>query len=367
MAKAGLLPMSNYPKRLVSRLKRELEQVGISPRFQRFEFHQPNQISSDLSILIVAAGSVKIPTQGWGAVETIIAETIPVYLANGVSVGLLNSQNFVEWKKASRNRYDVIVCHSDSHLEKVRKHWPATPLVAITHYGLAAQPNIWHPSYKKVFTSISKADKIVCLSPAILETFSGLLPSRQLAQFGNGSEFESKPCVDKSDVIVMVGKVEERKRQYELWQYALNNKINIHFIGPIEDSRVLEHLKRDRDLGRYFKGPKNRNELATELPQYKALALLSDGEADALVLYEAQCAGLEIITNEASLGNQESGLPWIHIAGNFEDLKEVISKITSNPFDPDKISAYADSNYRWNIRLIPMINLVRELTLNEKG
>jgi glycosyltransferase involved in cell wall biosynthesis len=359
--------MSNYPKRLVSRLKRELEQVGISPRFQPFEFHQPNQISSDFSILIVAAGSVKIPTQGWGAVETIIAETIPVYLANGVSVGLLNSQNFVEWKKASRNRYDVIVCHSDSHLKKVRKHWPATPLVAITHYGLAAQPNIWHPSYKKVFTSISKADKVVCLSPAILETFSGLIPSGQLVQFGNGSGFESKPIVDKSDVIVMVGKVEERKRQYELWQYAMNNKINIHFIGPIEDSRVLEHLKRDRDLGRYFRGPKNRDELATELPRYKALALLSDGEADALVLYEAQCAGLEIITNEASLGNQESGLPWIHIAGNFEDLKEIISKITSNPFDPAKIGAYANSNYRWNIRLIPLINLVRELTSSDKG
>lgn len=366
MGKAGNLPMFNYPKRLFSRFKRELEQAGIAPRFQPFEFHRSNQIGSDLSILIVAAGSVKIPTQGWGAVETIIAETIPEYLANGVSVGLLNSQNLVEWEKASRNRYDVIVCHSDSHLEKVHKNWPTTPLVAITHYGLAAQPNIWHPSYNKVFTSISKADKIVCLSPAIFETFSGLIPPEQLVQFGNGSEFVSKPCAEKSNVIVMVGKVEERKRQYELWQYAMNNKINIHFIGPIEDSRVLKHLKRDRDLVRYFKGPKNRNELATELPQYAALALLSDGEADALVLYEAQFAGLEIITNKASLGNQDSGLPWIHIAGNFEDLKKVISKISDNPFDSAEIRAYANSNYRWSIRLIPLINLVRELTSNEK-
>lgn len=359
--------MFKFSKRIISRVKRELEQVGLSPRFQPFKFYRPNQVAGDLSILIVAAGSVKIPTQGWGAVETIIAETIPEYLANGFSVGLLNTQNLVEWKKASRNRYDVIICHSDSHLEKVRKHWPTTPLIAITHYGLAAQPTIWHPSYKKVITSISKADKVVCLSPAILETFRGLIPSEQLVQFGNGSEFVSESRPDKSDTIVMVGKVEERKRQYELWQYAMNNKINIHFIGPIEDPRVLKHLKRDRDLERCFKGPKNRNELATELPQYKALALLSDGEADALVLYEAQCAGLEIITNKASLGNQESWLPWIHIAGNFKDLKEVISKITSNPFDPDKIKVYANSNYRWNIRLIPMINLVRELTVNKKG
>ena len=325
--------MFNFFKRIVFRLRRELEQVGISPRFQPFEFHHPEEIVSDLSILIVAAGSVKIPTQGWGAVETIIAETIPEYLARGVSVGLLNSQNWAEWRKASRNRYDVIICHSDSHLDKVRKHWPATPLVAVTHYGLAAQPHIWHPSYKRVFNSISKADKIVCLSPAILETFSGLIPLNQLVQFGNGTAFVSKPLLKKSDVIVMVGKVEARKRQYELWQYAMNNKINIHFIGPIADSRVLKHLKRDRDLEQYFKGPKNRIELSNELPQYKALALLSEGEADALVLYEAQCAGLEIIINKASLGDQDLGLPWIHIADNFDELKEIINKISAQNDD----------------------------------
>jgi glycosyltransferase involved in cell wall biosynthesis len=181
-------------------------------------------------------------------------------------------------------------------------------------------------------------------------------------QIGNGTSFRSAPIVDKSDALVIVGKIEKRKRQYELWQYALANNLEIHFLGPIEDTRVLEHLNRDPKLKEYFKGPKNREELARELPRYRALILLSAGEADALVLYEAQIAGLEIITNRDSLGNQDAELPWIHLITDEQQLKDTVRRITNNPADPIEIANYATKNYGWETRIIKLLDLGREFS-----
>jgi hypothetical protein len=354
--------MPNFINRVYGRLSRELAQAGVSPRFQPFHYFETESSQSRHSILIIAAGSVHIPTHGWGAVETIIAETIPVYLQHGFNVGLLNSQNLFEWKKAKKFSYSLIICHSDEHLLKARKAWPQTPLIAVTHYGLAGRPELWHKSYRKVFSAISTADRVVCLSPAVYESFSRLIPKEKLVQIGNGTSFQATPIADKSDALVMVGKVEERKRQYELWQYALANNLKIHFLGPIEDSRVLEHLNQSPKLKEYFKGPKNREELAQELPQYRALVLLSAGEADALVLYEAQIAGLEIITNRDSLGNQEPELPWIHLIRDEHELKDAVKRITSNPVDPIEIATHARTNYKWETKLVKIIDLVKEFS-----
>ena len=358
--------MFEMASRIISRLKRELASFGISPKFQPFVFHKSTVECRDISILVVAAGSVQIPSEGWGAVETIIDETIPIYLQNGIDVGLLNTQNFLEWKKASKISYDVIICHSDTHIQKVRKYWPNTPLIAVTHYGLAAQPDLWHPSYKRVFSSIIKADKIVCLSPAIFKTFSKLISEDKLILAGNGSRFTSVANDDKGNIFVVVGKVEERKRQFELWKYATEHGIEIRFVGPIEDPRVLEILAKDVDTRNIFLGARSRTELALELPNYRALILLSKGEADALVLYEAQFAGLEILVNWESMGNQDPTLRWIHLINNLEELNEAVTQIIQNPIDPQVVSKYADAHYRWNTKLIPILELIEKMARNEK-
>lgn len=358
--------MFELASRIISRLKRELASIGISPTFQAFEFYKATFKRRNISVLLVASGSVRIPSEGWGAVETIIAETIPTYLQNGIDVGLLNTQNFFEWQKASKVAYDVIICHSDTHLEKVRKNWPDIPLIAVTHYGLAAQPDLWHPSYKRVFSSITRADKVVCLSPAIFDAFRKLMPEEKLIVAGNGSTFTSLASNDKGNVYVVVGKVEERKRQYELWKYAKENGIEIRFVGPVEDPRVSNILAKDVDSRNIFLGPRSRSQLAMELPNFRALILLSQGEADALVLYEAQFAGLEIIVNKESKGCQDSNLPWIHLINSPDQLNEILTHINLNPIDPHEIKEYADAHYRWNIRLMPLLKLIEQVTSNAK-
>ncbi len=358
--------MSKVIPRVISRMVREFANLGIAPKFQPFTFIRAKENIGEISILVVASGTVPIPAQGWGAVETIIAETIPEFIRSGISVGLLNTQNYFEWKRAQKLNFDVIICHSDSHLRKVKNFWPNTPTIAVTHYGLAAQPALWHPSYSKIFREIQMADKVVCLSPAIFDKFSELMPREKLALLGNGSNLIISPNNSKSGGLVMLGKVEPRKRQYELWQFALENEIDIQFLGPIADPRVLEHMNRDRSLYKYFKGPKSRTELISELPGYMALILLSEGEADALVLYEAQLAGLEIITNSESIGSQDSKLPWIHIIKDLEQLKQILNRISKKPFPASEIGTYANENYRWSKKLIPLIEIIRELAQHEK-
>lgn len=339
--------------------------MGISSSIQHFEFFKTGATTSaTINLLIVGPGSVPIPPTGWGAVETIIWETIPIFLKNNINVGLLNSQSYFQWRKAKKRKYDVILCHSDTHIRRIRRNWKKNQILAITHYGLAAQPKLWHKSYKKTFESFQMSDLIGCLNPEIYKKFSGLMPVEKLLNVVNGTTFDSNPSRKTKTSFVLLGKVESRKKQYELWEYAKAKKMDIHFIGPIEDDRVKEVIKRDTNARNSFLGPKTRDELSSLMPKYSCLILLSEGEADALVLYEAQIAGLEIISNSASIGNQDLSLPWIHIIEKESDLESVAKSISQKPIDPFLISKYAEENYRWEVRLQPIINAIRKLSAN---
>jgi hypothetical protein len=354
--------MSNLFFRVIKRFQRFLADIGIAKSLQGYEhFNSERDDSEKISILIVASGSVSIPPSGWGAVETIIAETIPHFLRNNIEVGLLNSQNYFQWRNAKERKYDVILCHSDTHIRKIRRNWKKVPIIAITHYGLAALPDRWHKSYKKAFNALSLADTIGCLSPAIYKKFSTLRPDIKLIQVLNGTNFQSTPEHKSATKFLVLGKVESRKRQFELWEYGKKKDIEIHFIGPIEDSRVKRILNENPESRDSFLGPRSRSELSRLMPRYSCLILDSEGEADALVLYEAQIAGLEIITNRASLGNQDATLPWIHVIENEDDLEIATKEIVGSPSDPFLISKYAIDNYRWENRILPLIGEIRDL------
>jgi hypothetical protein len=361
-AKEEIPPMFNQFLRIIRRIRRVLANRGIAKSLQNFETYKSEKENSEtISILIVASGSVLIPPTGWGAVETIISETIPVFLQNNIDVSLLNSESYFQWRNAKRRKYDVILCHSDTHMNRIRRNWKSVPIIAITHYGLAALPEHWHKSYKKAFYSLSLADAIGCLSPAIYRKFLTLQRNVKLVGVLNGTSFQSNPEYKDTTKFLVLGKVESRKRQYELWHYGKKRNIEIHFIGQIEDIRVKKILIEKPESQDSFLGPRSRSELSRLMPQYSCLILDSEGEADALVLYEAQIAGLEIITNSASLGNQDSSLAWIHVIENEDDLEIATKKIKDNPIDPFLISKYADENYRWETRILPLIGEIRDL------
>jgi hypothetical protein len=291
-------------------------------------------------------------------VETIIAETIPEYLEAGITVGLLNSHQGKQWRAAKKIKWDAIICHSDDLVQRVKGSWPKPQLISVTHYGYAAQPSKWHRSYKRVFGDLSLADKIVCLSPAIFETFRNFYPATKLVLAPNGSSFNPILADLKVEDLIYLGKIENRKKQYECWKKLSDSNIKIKFPGPIEDLRVLSEIKATPGLLDIFVGSISRDVLIRELSKYRALLLLSDGEADALVLYEAQLAGLPIIVNHDSLGGQDPSLPWVKVIKDVGQIELALEQIESQNIPRNQISDYARINYCWKIRLKPIIEII---------
>ena len=336
-------------KRVKNRIVRELKKFGLLTDCDQFELVSKNT-HSRLNLLIVAPGQIPIPTLGWGAVETIISETIQIYESSGFNVWLLNSQNPLTWRKAKKLKFHVILNHSDRDSKKISKYFPNTKFVTVSHYGLGARENLWDKSYKKILNDMKSSEKIVCLSPAVLETYLKYFSNEVLIMSPNGTAFRPLIGSNKSKPLLYLGKVEKRKYQYEIWQKLSQTGINIIFAGPIVDQRVLDEIKRSPKLKDIFIGPVSRGYLEKNLCKYSGLFLNSNGEADALVLYEAQVAGLPIIINSHSTGSQDINIPWVKVLREDFDANEIIKFLSSFKETPEQISEYAQKNYSWEVR-----------------
>jgi glycosyltransferase involved in cell wall biosynthesis len=161
----------------------------------------------------------------------------------------------------------------------------------------------------------------------------------------------------------VVGKVEVRKRQFEIAQLDLESAVN--FYGAIHDSRVSqEFLKRLRQP-HVFHGEVDRHHLASLLPSNSVLLHLSFSEADALVLYEAQLAGLAIVVTEGSLGSQDKTLPWVYVVPDdwsFEEVKKAVDDARIYVRDNRaRIIAHAEANYRWQYQIKPLVSELKNI------
>ena len=178
----------------------------------------------------------------------------------------------------------------------------------------------------------------------------------------NGSSFKSLAVNEKNNRFVCIGKVETRKRQFEAWAQSESTDMKIDFIGPVADFRVNSLLAKSNQAKSSFVGPKNRQELEEILEGYSALILPSLGEADALVLYEAQLAGLPVFVTSRGVGAQNLSLEWIKIIPlefNFEELVVQLASITATQ---RQIQNYAEMNYSWEMRHQPLIELLGKIT-----
>ena len=357
--------MSKIPKRITARIKRALRNFGYFGFDGEFKHLSRNE-NSGIKLLIIAPGAMEIPTQGWGAVETIIAETLDIYIQEDYRVSLLNSMNVKHWLEARKFEFDVILCHSDVHAKKALRSWQSVPVVAVTHYGLAAYPDLWHRSYRKTFESIARCDVIICLNPQIEKTFRGLGIEARLITSPNGSAFSPKVAsLRRHNEFVILGKVEDRKQQFEIYQMSKNTDAKFIFVGEIVDDRVKDLISSDASISSVFVGEWNRSQLRQGLSELGCLVLMSKGEADALVLYEAQLAGLPIIVTPSALGSQNPDLPWIKVLDEVFEIEEILRSSKSINSSPSEIADFADMNYRWKERNTPLMGILKEFSFSE--
>jgi glycosyltransferase involved in cell wall biosynthesis len=176
----------------------------------------------------------------------------------------------------------------------------------------------------------------------------------------NGSGFRAEDDYPKNGKLIYLGKVEARKRQLDYARQAIKQSLEIDFIGPIADSNVVNAISTDELPKHMFPGGKTRRELEGILGSYKALILLSEGEGDALVLYEAQLAGLPIIVNRNSLGSQDENLPWVYVIDQFDDVLKISAEVNYWANNSSAISEYSRLNYTWEKRILPLITVIEK-------
>ena len=328
------------------------------------------QISTPMkskNILMICHGEISIPPNGWGAVEKIASDMALLLSEKDFNVFILNSKSIFKWISLIFKKFDYIFLHDDSKIVQTRIFWPRYKIVLFSHYGYAGFDSNWASKYRKrVKFQFQLTNLIVCLSPKIMQTFSKYIDSKKLILLPNGIhisklKIEHDLLDSTENKLICLGKVEPRKMQFELLEAIINTPINIEFIGPIVDKRIIRLINQDDSVGSYFKGEMNRQEITKIFSRYTCLIHVSEAEADALVLYEAQLAGLSLILTENSIGSQDISLPWIRVIPNnfqIDDIKLALSTIL---FDRYKVSNFAKNNYDWNYRLIPLFERLTAL------
>jgi glycosyltransferase involved in cell wall biosynthesis len=187
---------------------------------------------------------------------------------------------------------------------------------------------------------------------------SEFLPINKLVVSSNVTFFKPKLARQDSRKIIFLGKIETRKKQFELFRLLENSEIEVDFYGPIADARVINEIGNNLEMSNRFKGPINRSELGEILGNYGYLILPSSGEADALVLYEAQMAGLELIVEENAIGAQDKNLKWIHAISNEPTLAEIKKIVNGSRTPPSEIKEFAEKNYSWIMRNSTLVSLL---------
>lgn len=279
-----------------------------------------------MKILLIGPGAMEIPSKGWGAVETVIWQTKINLEKLGHSVDILNKTGLKNALLANPRKYDLVHLEYDNHagiwimLHKIL----GFKLVITSHYGYSAWPQKWHRSYWLIFFKLLFSPALIVLSPEIKEVFLKFRYRGFIEVLPNGTEINNiKYSSEPENDLICLGKIEPRKRQRQLSEtFSRQNSISIDFVGPIVDKNFLINNKSTRYLNTW-----TREEVRENLTKYKALILLSDGEAHALVIGEALAAGLSLIISKEASANLDINKPYIKIVKNEEDALSVAKEV----------------------------------------
>jgi hypothetical protein len=152
-------------------------------------------------------------------------------------------------------------------------------------------------------------------------------------------DFTTNPTLANKSVYV--AKIEKRKGQYRYQTLK-----GIDFVGNYQDSDF------DVTMSNYL-GEWDKKTLYKNLTNYGNLVLLSEGEADPLVVKEALIAGLGVVVSECACANLDLSKPFITVISNdkLNDLPFVYRKIVENRLTSiqmrDEIHQYAMDNFAW--------------------
>jgi glycosyltransferase involved in cell wall biosynthesis len=301
-------------------------------------------------VYLIGPGLKPIPPTGWGAVEAVIWDYHENLVKRGIKSTIINEPNLQQVVNICNNTMpDVVHIMYDDYII-IAPHLNCKRILYTSHYAYITHPRFaiqYSYYYNNFFKKVILYQHLVTLnviSNSIKDVYRDCGFNKTINVICNGAredlfDFTTNPILANKSVYV--AKIEKRKGQYRYQTLK-----GIDFVGNYQDSDF------DVTMPNYL-GEWDKKTLYKNLTNYGNLVLLSEGEADPLVVKEALIAGLGVVVSECACANLDLSKPFITVITNdkLNDLPFVYRKIVENRLTSiqmrDEIHQYAMDNFAW--------------------
>lgn len=276
-----------------------------------------------MKFVLVAPGTTSIPPKGWGAIESIVWDYYKELTAQGHQVVIVNRPNVEDIIKECNRHGSIVHIMYDDHISIV-PHLTVKRILYTSHMAYITHPDFEHISslyYHTIFKKVIEyQDKLTlhALSKEVEDVYKKHGFCGKSVVMRNGARtFRTTLNPTKGDRSLYLGKIEFRKAQYKYQSLPC-----IDFVGNYSTSSFSSCN---------YLGEWDKDTLRHSLTDYGNLILLSEAEADPLVVKEALVAGLGVVLSECSSANLVA-TPFITILPNekLDDLAYISDQIEKN-------------------------------------
>lgn len=307
-----------------------------------------------MKIILIAPGYKSLPPTGWGAVESIVWDYYENLVKKGADAVIVNTSNMNQIVSETNNHITtscaVYIMYDDYIV--IAPHIKCSHIYYMSHYAYITQPQFRKKQahyFNNIFSNVVKYQNYItinAISSEIAQIYENYgVDQERINVIHNGARedlFRYSTAPTKPGRSVYVAKIEARKRQYKYQSIK-----TIDFVGNYHDTPF------DRGSPQYL-GEWNKPTLYDSLTEYGNLVLLSDGEADPLVVKEALIAGLGVVVSECASANLDRRRGFITVIPNsrLDDLVYVEAEIIKNrdycATHRDEIRDYALLHFSWD-------------------
>ena len=309
-------------------------------------------IKRKMKLILIAPGMKPVPPVGWGAIESLIWDYYENLKKQDIDVYIINDKlpiNIVII--CNKIKPDIIHIMYDDYI-KIVPFLKCKKILYTSHFAYITSPKFgeieydyYYPKiFKKVIEYKGKIE-INSISPMISDVYRKHGFTGKINDICNGARedlFKYTLEPNKSNQSVYVAKIEERKSQYKYQCIP-----DIDFVGNYQDSTF--DITKPNYLGEWSK-----ETLYENLTEYGNLILLSNGEADPLVVKEGLIAGLGVVVSECCIANLDLSKEYITVIPNdkLEDIEYITQKIIENREQSitrrNEIREYAMEKFAWS-------------------
>jgi glycosyltransferase involved in cell wall biosynthesis len=315
-----------------------------------------------MKICLVGPGYKPIPPTGWGAVESVVWDYYINLKKKNIDVTIINNKNLNQViQEINSNNYTIVHIMYDDHVVIVPFLKLDIKIFYTSHYAYITQDgfeNNQQGYFKNIFLKVIENRNRIHINAISEEIKKKYIkhgfPENKINVVQNGARddvFDFKENPINTSKSIYLAKIENRKRQY-----VYQNINGIDFVGNFHNSTFNTSNKN-------YLGEWDKDKLYKNLSDYGNLILLSDGEADPLVVKEALLCGLGVVISECSAANLDSK-DFITIIPNnkLDDIEYVKKEIIKNRLTSIKnrevIRKYGMEKFSWNNVINKYISII---------